>query len=547
MQAQLISPDGHTQDLSYGPEAIHRLTDHEEYCKWAFPLLEQKPMDVAPHHALICQVLDMVMTGEIKRLVINIPPGHGKTELTTVMLSARIFAVNPLARIMHLSFSDSLVRKNSRRVRRLIKTTDYQSDYPNTVISRDSDSQGHWETTEGGEFHAVSTGGEVTGFRAGRDGDPWDGLIILDDMMKPKDSKSDTMRKNVNDLLNDTVTSRVAHDDTPIICIAQRLHENDTTDYLLSGGVGEDWHVLALPAITDGCTPKHYYEYSNAIVLEYDEEDIPKGALWQNRFGLERLKNIQTASPSEDGELPTGVVAFAAQYMQNPIDPAISLFQKDWIQLYMQPPELLSKGFIRIDTANLGGSANDYTACTAWASDRRFKDRLYGVDGIRIKKQPMQMFEAVADWIEKLHKKQTRSVRFSVVRIEYANIGPALASYLEGELPKRGIQMRVELLKGRVMKWSPKEKKVIPVATNKFERAEYVLDWVHEGRLILPGGPTKFSDGQWVPQLLNEFGTFNLNDTHAFDDLMDTAVLALIDKFHKVKGGHGYSGFGALQ
>lgn len=546
MHAQLISPDGESTELSYSPEAIHRLTDHELFCRWGFPLLEQKEMDVAPHHALICQVIDMVLTGEIKRLIINIPPGHGKTELTTVMASARIFAVNPLARIMHLSFSDSLVRKNSRRVRRLIKTPAYQQDYPNTMISRDSDSQGHWETTLGGEFHAVSTGGEVTGFRAGRDGDPFDGLIILDDMMKPKDSKSDTMRKNVNDLLNDTVTSRVAHDDTPIICIAQRLHENDTTDYLLSGGVGEDWHVLALPAIADGGTPQHYYDYSHGIVLEYDEEDIPPGALWQNRFGIDRLKNIQNASPMEDGETPTGVVAFAAQYMQNPMDPAISLFDKEWVTFYQNTPELLSNGFIRIDTANLGGAANDFTACTAWGSDRRFPEHLYGIDGIRIKKQPMQMFEAVADWIEELVKKQTRSLRFTVIRVEYANIGPALASYLEGELKKRKIAIRVELLKGRVMQFNSESKKNECLAANKFERAEYVLPWIQQGRLILPGGPTKYTDGKWVTQLMAEIGSFNLNDTHAFDDILDTAVLALIDKFHKVKGSHGYSGFGAL-
>ena len=358
------------------------------------------------------------------------------------------------------------------------------------------------------------------------------------------DARSATVRKSVNELSNDTVTSRLGHDDTPIICIAQRLNENDTTNYLLSGGVGEQWHVLALPAICNGEVPPNYKEYSHATVIPIDE--IPEGALWPERFGLERLRNIQNSTTDEEDELPAGAVAFASQYMQSPLDPSISLFDEKWLGWYVEPPELLSNGFIRIDTANLGGIANDFTACTAWGSDRRHTKHLYGVDGCRIKANPMDMFKAVADWIEELKGKETQSLKFTVIRVEYANIGPALVSYLEGELPLRGISCRIELVKGTIYRYDKKTEKNEIIARNKFQRAELVLPWVQSKRLILPAGMTKWTDGAWALTLRNEFKTFNLNDTHVSDDLLDTAVLALLDKFHKVKATNSYAGFGGL-
>ena len=122
---------------------------------------------VKKHHDLIFRALDKVLAGEITRLIINVPPRFGKTEIAVKKFIAQGFALNPKCKFMHLSYSDDLTMDNSQHIRDLVQQPFYKELFPNIVLKADSNSKKKWYTTKGGVMYATSTGGQVTGFGAG--------------------------------------------------------------------------------------------------------------------------------------------------------------------------------------------------------------------------------------------------------------------------------------------------------------------------------------------------------------------------------------------
>jgi len=273
---------------------VKLLHDFLFFTRWYFKVLTGHRFQVAPHHVKIAEALTRVVKGEVNRLIINIPPRYGKTELAVKMFIAWIIANNPRAKSIHLSYSDELALDNSSAIRELVKHEEYQRLFP-TALKTDSDSKKKWYTAAGGGLYATAAGGAITGFGAGLldrvfDGtespaDGFGGAIIIDDPLKPDDAFSEARRNQVNRRFNNTIASRTNSPDTPIIVIMQRLHEDDMTGYLLGGGSGEDWELLCLPAI--------------------DENDQP---LWPEKHTIERLRAMEKADP----------YTFAGQMMQRP-------------------------------------------------------------------------------------------------------------------------------------------------------------------------------------------------------------------------------------
>lgn len=220
------------------------------FIQYFFYTVERARFIVSQHHKLIAHTLTRVIAGEIKRLIINIPPGYSKTEMSVIGLIAYCLARFPHSRFLHLSYSDSLALLNSQRVRDIVLLDEFQEMWP-LRIKHDTRSKKRWNVEyHGGGVYATSTGGQITGFRAGRPG-PWDfsGAIIIDDPLKADDAYSDLERNKVNDRFENTIRSRTFNRDVPIIIIAQRLHEDDLCGFLLNGGVGEYWHHLNLPVL----------------------------------------------------------------------------------------------------------------------------------------------------------------------------------------------------------------------------------------------------------------------------------------------------------
>ncbi len=249
------------------------------------------------HHRAICDALHDVVFGKTKRLIINVAPRYGKTELVSKMFIAWGFAHNPASRFVHLSYSDDLVMDNSREINEMVRSDYYRSMFPWVDVT-DTGAK-LWRTSQGGGMYAASTGGQVTGFGAGLTEDDildemtatsrgFAGAIVIDDPLKPDDALSDVTREKVNARFDNTIRSRVNSRNTPIIIIMQRLHEKDLCGYLLANEPNE-WEVLSLPCLT------------------YDEQGEPH-ALWELKHNVADLLHLQEVNS----------YVFETQYQQNP-------------------------------------------------------------------------------------------------------------------------------------------------------------------------------------------------------------------------------------
>lgn len=256
-----------------------------DFSRWMFKARKGSRWELAPHHHLINAALLRVYAGEIRRLIINIPPRYSKTELAVVNFMAWALGQYPDSEFIHASYSARLATNNSWNCRSLIQHPEYGRIFPHVRLRDDSAAKDEWRTTSGGMVYAVGTGGTITGYGAGKMRSGFGGAIIIDDPHKADEARSDVVRENVKDWFQNTIESRTNSPHTPIIVIMQRLHEDDLSGWLLGGGNGEKWDHLCLSAIR------------------------PNGdALWPFKHSRERLAQMQEAAP----------YTFAGQYMQQP-------------------------------------------------------------------------------------------------------------------------------------------------------------------------------------------------------------------------------------
>lgn len=504
------------------------LGNHLAWTKYAFRWSEKRRLLVAPHIEIISSVFDDILAGRRKRVILNIGPRHGKTETGVKSLSSRIFARNPNARIMHTSYSDELVQKNSRNVRGVVTTEQFKLAFPETRMAPDSFAKKHWNTTQGGEFHAVSTSSAVTGFECGMDGDPFDGMLIIDDPEKASGMSSAPYRSQMKDVVGQTISTRLNHDDTPVLLIQQRTHPDDVSHWLMSGGTGDKWDVLCFAAISDtGRPPEHYYEYSHANIIDYQ---IHTGALWPERKPLEALYRIRDAQEDLDSDEPRGKRVFAAQYQQNPNDVSVALFEEAWLESFTPKdiPWSMDRITLRIDTAQKALGRNDHTSMVTIGDDRRDPDQLWLLDVDRCRKE----FPDLVDWIvahcKRLYAMQTNTLKFTRIIIEDANIGAALAAVLKVNLRKEKIFVRVELT---------------PKYGSKFDRALEAVPYLQQGRVRIcdeklawthPRRPEE-AELEGIKVFREEFRTFNEADTHTSDDTLDPLIWEIVCKWGGAK------------
>lgn len=289
---------------------------------------------VGEHHQLIAEALEKVYKGEIKRLIINIAPRYGKTELAVKNFIAYGLALNPAAKFIHLSYSDDLALDNSEDTKNIVMSEEYQMMFPEVQIKSDSRGKKKWYTTVGGGVYATSTAGQVTGFGAGRVDEEeadmsefigsidsklgFSGALVIDDPIKPEDADSELQRERINVRYDSTISNRVNSRNTPIVIIMQRLHERDLCGYL-NENEPDKWTVLSLPSIK------------------------PDGsALWPFKHTVEELRAIEKANP----------IVFERQHMQHPM-PLEGRLYKEFKTYSVIPPEA-NKTRAVVDTADTG-------------------------------------------------------------------------------------------------------------------------------------------------------------------------------------------------
>lgn len=244
--------------------------DGIQFMRYFFKFRESTKMICSWHHYVIEYVLQAILDLKIDRLIINIAPGYTKTELAVLNFIARGLALNPSSKYIHASYSADLVNENSSKIKDTIESDEFQMLWP-MKIRNDKKGKKLWFTDKRGGMLAAATAGQITGFRAGRmDKTKFTGAFVIDDPIKPEDGYSTPKRTSINNRFNNTMRSRLAVESVPMIVIMQRVHEDDLSGYLLSGGSGDTWYHLNLPTnLDEGALSKAYpKEYTHGIPID---------------------------------------------------------------------------------------------------------------------------------------------------------------------------------------------------------------------------------------------------------------------------------------
>ncbi len=283
-----------------------------------------EPIGRESHYLTICRALVKVMKGETKRLVINVPPRYGKTELL-IHFVAWALCQYPDSNFLYVSYSLGLAKKQTKTIRQIVAMNEYK-DLFDVGLSGDTTAQGNFETSMSGSVYAAGADGEITGRGAGiKGGHRFGGCIVIDDIHKPSEVSSDTMRQSVNDWYFNTLQSRLNDpENTPIIFIGQRLHEDDLASNLIKTG---DWETIIIPTL-----------------------DAAGNALHPAMHDIPALRKMQETMP----------YVFSAQYQQDPLPAGGGIFKPEWFYQMEEEPNIIAT-FITADTAETAKDYNDAT------------------------------------------------------------------------------------------------------------------------------------------------------------------------------------------
>lgn len=292
------------------------------------------------HIDAIADRLEACRAGQIRRLIINMPPRMMKSLSVTVAYPAFLLGHAPGERIICASYASDLSTSLSLQSRTIIKSDWYQRIFPGTRLRRDEDRKTRYLTTKQGLRYAVTVGGQVTG-EGGN-------TLIVDDPMRPDEAMSKLSREKTNIWYDSVFGSR--HNDKKKGCtivIMQRLHEKDLCGHIETL---EPWEKLVLPGENDG--PSRTYHF----------------------FGMQHeYKSGEYLHPAREGKeefdvakLRLGAYGFSAQYQQKPTPVGGGVIKLGWFKRYDVRPAKFLKVIQSWDTAIKAGVGNDWSVCITW-------------------------------------------------------------------------------------------------------------------------------------------------------------------------------------
>lgn len=432
-----------------------------------------------PTHILyVAGFLERVARGEIKRLCISFAPGHGKSTILQCFV-AWVLGCDPSRRVLALSASEDLARRNSRAIRSLVQSDAWP--FVGVRLSADSTSSLEWRTEQNGGVKALGTGGTVTGYRA-------EG-VLCDDVQA--DAGSETTNASLEEWFRGVLSTRLEPDGW-VVMIATRWGDADLVGRITEGESAEQWTVINIPAIAN------------------EDDVLGRGvgeALWPERWSVAAL---------EQKRQEVGSLAFACQYQGDPAPRGGTLFKPEWFEhrfdalpsQRVAPPlpvsthsefERMMYGTMMkdryrelrpiiiqcIDSAWRDGPANDRSCIATLVSDGVdiyvsdvFFDRLKYPD---LRRAVLQQYD---------------KHRPSRVYVEEAASGFAIVAELKSSTPVPIVGIN-------------------PGRDSKEARAESVTGLFESGRVKFPAG------APWIGELLNEFLRFP-HGRH--DDIVDAVT-----------------------
>ena len=285
------------------------------------------------HHKVMAKKFEEIAEGKIKRLIINMPPRHTKSEFASFLLPAWFLGKYPGKKIIQTSNTAELAVGFGRKVRNLVDSDVYSKIFPNVNLRSDSKAAGRWSTNANGEYFAIGVGGTVTG--KGAD------LLIIDDPHSEQEAALAASDPSVFDKVYEWYTSGPRQRLQPggsIVVVMTRWAKRDLTGKILQSMIdkdGETWEVINFPAILPSGNP-----------------------LWPEFWSLEELLALQLELPASK---------WNAQYQQSPTSEEGAIVKREWWKEWKgdNPPrcEFIIQSW---DTAFTKNERSDYSACTTW-------------------------------------------------------------------------------------------------------------------------------------------------------------------------------------
>ena len=281
--------------------------------------------------------------GQIKRLIITLPPRNLKSICASVAFPAWVLGRDPSRRIICASYAIDLTAKHARDCRTVMESAWYRSLFPHTRLNPKKSAELEFETTRQGYRYGTSLGGALTG-RGGN-------FVIIDDPIKPADAMSEVKRESVKNWFDGTLYSRLdSKKDDVIIILMQRVHVDDLVGHVLEKDAG--WVHLDLPAIADA------------------PQDVPigPGIVYRRQVGDVLHPEREPKEILDRIKADMGSAVFSAQYQQRPVPVEGNLVKWTWFRFYPCPPAHDNDGRViqSWDTASKAGELNDYSVCTTW-------------------------------------------------------------------------------------------------------------------------------------------------------------------------------------
>ena len=285
------------------------------------------------HHKRMADAFERVANGTCKRLIINMPPRHTKSEFASYLLPAWFLGKFPHKKVIQASNTGELAVGFGRKVRNLVDSEVYNEIFPSLVLQADSKAAGRWNTSKGGDYFAIGVGGTVTG--KGAD------VLIIDDPHSEQEAAMAASNPEVYDKVYEWYTSGPRQRLQPggaIVVVMTRWAQRDLTGQVLKSAAqrsGEEWEVIEFPAI------------------------LPSGRpLWPQFWSLEELSALREELPNSKWQ---------AQYQQNPVGNESAIVKRDWWKWWEKDdPPKCDYVLQSWDTAFEKTQRADYSAGTTW-------------------------------------------------------------------------------------------------------------------------------------------------------------------------------------
>ena len=416
------------------------------------------------HHVRMARAFERVARGECKRLIINMPPRHTKSEFASYLLPAWFLGNFPHKKVIQTSHTAELAVGFGRKVRNLVDSEVFHEIFPGVGLRADSQAAGRWNTSAGGDYFAIGVGGAVTG--KGAD------ILIIDDPHSEQEAALAEINPEIYDKVYEWYTSGPRQRLQPggaIIIVMTRWSKKDLTGQVVKAASqrgGDDWEVIEFPAILPSGNP-----------------------LWPQFWSLKELSALKEELPNQK---------WMAQYMQNPTSEQSAIVKREWWKIWEEesPPycEFVLQSW---DTAFEKNNRADYSACTTWGV-------FYQPDDTGVSQANIILLNAFRDRLEfpSLKKKAIEEFKEwdpdSIIIEKKATGAPLIY-----EMRSMGIPVQ-EFTPGK--------------GNDKISRLNAVADLFASGRVWVP-------NTQWAEEVVDEVASFPGGE---HDDYVDSVSLAMM-------------------